>query len=182
MSLVALMLAALLVQQQVPVPQPFPRPSGSARPERPTEPTPTTQAPAPAPAPRAAASPAEPLVPGEETLGVPVYPGAQFLMSYDAGRGQRYYLFGSTATFVELVAYYRTVLRQRGELVFDAPATHQFDVGRFREDTMAFPPGVTIKDYQADGTTGFPNPKPGGEPARFPTIIQIVPPPASTGR
>jgi len=42
---------------------------------------------------------------------------------------------------------------------------------------MAFPPGVTIKDFLTDLSKGFPNPKPGGQPARFPTIIQIVPVP-----
>ena len=78
-------------------------------------------------------------------LGVPIYPGAQFITSYDAGRGQRYYIFGSAAAFVDLVAYYRTVLKDKGELVFDVPATHEFDVGKFNENTMAFPPGVTIK-------------------------------------
>ena len=108
-------------------------------------------------------------------LGVPIYPGAQFITSYDAGRGQRYYIFGSAASFVDLVAYYRTVLKQKGELVYEVPATHEFDVGKYREETMAFPPGVTIKDYQSDVSQGYPNPKPGGQPARFPTIIQIVP-------
>ncbi len=108
-------------------------------------------------------------------LGVPIYPGAQFIAAYDAGRGQRYYIFGSAASFVDLVTYYRTVLKQKGELVFDVPATHEFDVGRFREESMAFPPGVTIKDYQSDVSQGYPNPKPGGQPARFPTLIQIVP-------
>ena len=108
-------------------------------------------------------------------LGVPIYPGAQFLTSYDAGRGQRYYLFGSAATFVEAVAYYRVMLKQRGEIVYDVPATHEFDVGRFDDKTMAFPPGVTIKDFQSEVSQGFPNPKSGGEPSRFPTIIQIVP-------
>jgi hypothetical protein len=108
-------------------------------------------------------------------LGVPVYPGAQYLTSYDAGRGQRYYIFGSSASFVELVAYYRTMLKRNGNLVFDIPATHMFEVGRFREETMAFPPGVTVKDYQNEVTAGFPNPDPTGTPARFPTIIQIVP-------
>jgi hypothetical protein len=34
---------------------------------------------------------------------------------------------------------------------------------------------VTIKDYQSDVSQGFPNPKAGGQPARFPTVIQIVP-------
>jgi hypothetical protein len=108
-------------------------------------------------------------------LGVTIYPNAQFIGSYNAGRGQRYYLFGSAATFVDLVIYYRTTLKQRGELVYEVPATHEFDVGKFNEDTMAFPPGVTIKDFQSDVSQGYPNPKPGGQPARFPTIIQIVP-------
>lgn len=106
---------------------------------------------------------------------MPIYPGAQFIASYDAGRGQRYYIFGSTASFVDLVAFYRNVLKQRGELVYDVPATHEFDVGKFNEDTMAFPPGVTIKDYQSDVSEGYPNPKAGAQPARFPTLIQIVP-------
>ena len=120
--------------------------------------------PAPPPRPRRATD----AVPTEATLGVPIFPGAQFIASYDAGRGQRYYIFGSPATFVDLVAYYRTVLKQKGELVYDVPATHEFDVGKYREETMAFPPGVTIKDYQSDISQGYPNPKPGGQPARFP--------------
>ena len=108
-------------------------------------------------------------------LGVPVYPGAQFISSYDAGRNQRFYIFGSAASFVDLVTFYRTVLKQKGDLIFDAPATHLFEVGRFREETMAFPSGVTIKDFQSQVSQGYPNPKPGGQPPRFPTIIQIVP-------
>jgi len=110
-------------------------------------------------------------------LGVPIFPGAQFIASYDAGRGQRYFIFGSASSFVELVTFYRTMLKQRGELVYDVPATHSFDVGRYREETMAFPPGVTIKDYTYGGSAGYPNPKKGSTPERFPTIIQIVPPP-----
>ena len=106
---------------------------------------------------------------------MPIYPGAQFIASYDAGRGQRYYIYGTAASFVELVNYYRTALKQRGELVYDVPATHSFDVGRYNEDTMAFPGGVTIKDYESEVSQGYPNPKPGGTPARFPTLIQIVP-------
>lgn len=139
--------------------------------------TPAPPPPAPTSAPSApaqrAASPDG--APTEELLGVPVYPGAQFIASYDAGRGQRYYIFGTSAGFIDLVAYYRAVLKQKGELVFDLPATHEFDVGKFNEDTMAFAPGVTIKDYQSDVSDGYPNPKPGGQPARFPTVIQIVP-------
>ena len=129
----------------------------------------------PAPPPTAPPQNAADRGPTDAALGVPLYPGAQFLASYDAGRGQRFYLYGTTASFVDLVAFYRTVLKQKGELVFDAPATHQFDVGRFREDTMAFPPGVTIKDFQSQVSQGYPNPRPGGIPARFPTVIQVVP-------
>ncbi|HMF95049.1 MAG TPA: hypothetical protein VKE96_12175 [Vicinamibacterales bacterium] len=151
-------------------PQPFPRPG---QPARPAQPAPTTT-PAPAP-PGAAAPPAAEATPTEATLGVPVFPGAQFIASYDAGRGQRYYIFGTAASFVELVAYYRTVLKQKGELVYEVPATHEFDVGRYREETMAFPPGVTIKDFQSEISQGYPNPKRGAKPERFPTIIQIVP-------
>jgi hypothetical protein len=157
------------VSQQQPVPQPFPRP-GSTQPALPP-PAPSTR-----PAPPPTRTPAGPdAAPSEATLGVPIYPGAQFITSYDAGRGQRYYIFGSAGSFVDLVAYYRTVLKQKGELVYDVPATHEFDVGKYREETMAFPPGVTIKDYQSDISQGYPNPKAGAQPARFPTLIQIVP-------
>jgi len=157
--------------EQVPVPQPFPRPNSAPPPMPPaTQPAPqqpSAQPPASTPPPQG--------VPTEAQLGVPIYPGAQFLASYDAGRGQRYYIFGSTASFVDLVAYYRNTLKQKGDLVYEAPATHEFDVGKYNEDTMAFPPGVTIKDFQSDVSQGYPNPKAGGQPARFPTLIQIVP-------
>jgi hypothetical protein len=170
----AVLMAAALLAQQPPVPQPFPRP-GTAQPSQPRPAPPPPVAPSgPSTAPPAG-QPKSAGAPTEAMLGVPIYPGAQFITSYDAGRGQRYYIFGSTASFVDLVTYYRTALKQKGELVFDVPATHEFDVGRFREESMAFPPGVTIKDYQSDVSQGYPNPKPGGQPARFPTLIQIVP-------
>jgi hypothetical protein len=124
------------------------------------------------PAPAAAPAPDGP--PTAEFLGVPIYPGAQYLTSYDAGRGQRFYLFGSTASFLDLVTYYRKQLGKSGDLVFDAPATYEFLVGRFREETMAFPPGVTIKEFKSAISEGYPNPKVGAQPARFPTVIQIV--------
>ena len=166
------MLMALLIALALQTPQPFPRP-GPGQTSQPGRPAP--QAPPPAPAAAAPARPAADAVPTEATLGVPIFPGAQFITSYDAGRGQRYYIFGSPATFVDLVAYYRTVLKDKGELVYDVPATHQFDIGKFNENTMAFPSGVTIKDFQSDISQGYPNPRPGASPARFPTIIQIVP-------
>ena len=136
---------------------------------------------APKPAPAAASSlnslfPQE-AAPADGALGVPIYPNAVFLTSYDAGRGQRYYLYGATGSIVELVAYYRTLLKNKGTQLFDQPLTHIFEVGRYNEATMAFPPSVTIKDYASGGATGYLNPRAGAQPERFPTIIQIVPAP-----
>jgi hypothetical protein len=130
----------------------------------------------------AAARAADVDTPTEATLGVPLYPTGQFIASFDAGRGQRYYIFGTTAPFAELVTYYRTVLKERGDEVFEQPPTHIFEIGRFRDETMAFPPSVTIKDWTSGGSAGYPNPRPSAQPARFPTIIMIVPPPPGTGR
>ena len=115
-------------------------------------------------------------IPTEATLGFPIYPTAQFIDSYDAGRQQRYYLFGTTAPYTALIAYYQTLLDERGDQIFNEPPTYMFELGRFSNDTMAFPPGVTIKDWTWN-SEGYPNPTPGAEPARFPSIIMIVPPP-----
>ena len=155
-------------------PQPFPRPEAS----RPPSPAPSTQKPQGRVLPPEPAPPQKAGDPTEAELGMPIYPGAQFVASYNAGRGQRYYLFGTTADFAQIVTYYKNVLKQRGELVYEEPPIHMFDVGRFREETMAFPPGVTVKDYTWAGSAGYLNPKRGAEPARFKTIIQIVPAPA----
>jgi hypothetical protein len=184
MKLRSLVLASLVAAStatasaQRPTPQPFPRPGDTDRKPPPSPPT------SPVP-PAPTAPPEEPATTGESdeaTLGVPIYPAAQFLTSYDAGRGQRYYLYGSGVGFGELVAYYRNVLKTKGELVFETPPTHMFDTGRFREESMAFPPSVTIKDYTWDGSEGYPNPKPGGTPPTFKTVIQIVPAQAETLR
>jgi hypothetical protein len=138
LALLVWLLSSQAASAQTAAPQPFPRPNQAARPAQPP-PTPATPT-VPAGAQNKNTSDTEP-PPTELTLGVPVYPGAQFIRSYDAGRGQRYYIFGTAGSFVDLVAYYRSVLKQRGELVYEVPATHEFDVG----------------------------------PARFPTLIQIVP-------
>ena len=152
-------------------PLPFPKPG---QPQKPAPQTPPAGEQRVAP-PRPAGAP-EP-TPTEETLGLPIYPTATFITSYDAGHAQRYYLFGSNATYVEMVAYYRSILRQRGNEVYKEPPVHMFEVGRFREQTMAFPPGVTIKDYTWGGSEGYLVPAPGSNGVRYKTIIQIVPPP-----
>jgi hypothetical protein len=110
-------------------------------------------------------------------LGAPIYPSAVYLASYDAGLGQRFYIYGSTVPYADLVAFYRTVLKNRGDELYESPPTHQFETARFRDDAMAFPPSVTIKDYTFGGSAGYPNPKKDGTPARFATVIQIVPAP-----
>jgi hypothetical protein len=154
--------------------------AGEARAQPPKPGAPPAAAPAPQPPAAPAATPPSPeQTPSEATLGVPFYPAMQFVESYDAGSGQRFYLFGTTASFADVVAYYKSVLKQRGELVFEEPATHMFEIGRFREETMAFPPSITVKDYTWGGMQGYPNPKPNAEPARFRTVVQIVPIPAA---
>lgn len=163
--------AAAFTSVAAQTPVPFPRPGQPSTP-KPAPSTPVQQ-------PGAQASTEDP---SEASLGVPIYPGAQFLVSYDAGRGQRYYLFGTNTPFADLVAFYKTALKTRGDLVFEAPATHMFDIGRFREETMAFPPSVTVKDYTWGGSQGYLNPKRGAQPARFSTVIQIVPAPPGAAR
>ena len=177
-GLTALLLAASATAALAQTPQPFPRPG---EPSRPQPSPPPTAKPADTqglkvlpPEPSTPATQAAPGEPTEQTLGLPIYPGAQFIASYDAGRGQRYYLFGINTEFAQIVAYYRTSLKQRGELVFEVPPIHMFEVGRFREETMAFPPGVTVKDYAPDGYLSM---KRSTAPERFRTVIQIVPGP-----
>src|SRR3954470_11976483 len=76
-------------------PAPFPRPGQtSSRP--PSQPPPTQPA---SPAAPVAQVPATSGDPGD--LGVPIYPESQFITSYDAGRGQRYYLYGAEADFLQ---------------------------------------------------------------------------------
>jgi hypothetical protein len=167
---IVIALAAGWLHVSAQVPQPFPGRQNLPRPA----PAPPTTPPSTTPPPERPVPPPEP-PPSEATLGVPIYPSAQFITSYDAGRGQKYFLFGSDMPFAALVKYYQSALKTRGTLVFDAPATHMFEVGRFREETMAFPPGVTIKDYTWNGSAGYLNPKKNGQPARFASIIQVVP-------
>jgi hypothetical protein len=169
----------------VPVPRPFPQPNQpSAPPPSSTAPPPTTTAKIPAsPATAPASAPtATPAVaanrPTERDLGVPIYPAADYLDSYDAGHGQRYYLFGTNAPFADIVAYYKNMLHDSGHELFKAPAMQQFDLGKFRDDTMAYPPSVVVKDYtwaldgqRSDGYLAVD----GTREKRYKTVIQIVP-------
>jgi hypothetical protein len=168
-SACVLSLTATIAYAQTP--QPFPRPG--QKPAQPPAPTTT----APAPAQTQPAAPRKDGAPSEAELGAPIYPSAVFLTSYDAGRGQRFYIFGATVPYADLVGYYKTVMKAKGDELYDSPPTHQFETAKFRDESMAFPPSVTIKDYTYGGSAGYPNPKKGETPERFPTIIQIVPAP-----
>jgi hypothetical protein len=180
LGLAVVTMSAHLVAQ---TPQPFPRPGNTQPPPKPQPASPpSTQPPSSPPTsqtqppPRPAQSPPDAGAPSASEVGFPIYPAAQFLASYDAGRGQRYYIYGATAPFADVVTYYRSQLDERGSLVFKEPPTHMFEVGRFRDETMAFPPGVTVKDWTWGGSAGYLNPKPKSQPQRFPTIVMIVPP------
>ena len=160
--------------QAAPVPRPFPTagdrsavPAG-AQPE-----APAPQRPIVTPAPPTAQSGA----PTDAMLGFPglIQPSAEFLEAFDIGRGQRCYLFGTNAPFAELVAYYKQVLKDGGRELFKAPAMQQFDLGKFQEQTMAYPPSVVVKDYAAAGD-GYVQVV-GSKDKRFKSIIQIVPNP-----
>jgi hypothetical protein len=54
----------------------------------------------------------------------------------------------------------------------------QFDLGRFQENQMAYPPSVVVKDYAWNGAPGYLAVS-GTTEKRFRTVIQIVPPTAA---
>lgn len=168
----------------IPVPRPFPQPSqpppSTPPPSTPKAPAPPAPAPAPPTATPSQTEPAPALAarPTDQQLGVSVYPAAEFIESYDAGRGQHYYLFGTNAAYADIVAYYRNILHDEGRELFKAPAMEEFDLGRFRDDAMAYPPSVVVKDYtwtldgqRSDGYLAVF----GTTEKRFRTVIQIVP-------
>ena len=184
-GLTGLLCFAITAGLSAQTPQPFPTPRSSApaspgaqQPRPSPPPTTTTGAPA---APTVKPAPTTPAAPPAPDLGgIPIYPSAVYLGSYDAGRGQRFHLYGVMLPYLDAVTFYRTALKTKGDELFESPPTHQFDLGRFRESDMAFPPSITVKDYTWGGAAGYPNPKAGAKPERFPTVIQIVPPPPAT--
>lgn len=148
--------AAGQTQSNPPVPRPFPTAGQGTAPTR--------------PAVQAAPDP---------SLGLPVYPAAHFLESFDAGKGQQYYLYGTDTPFADIVNYYKSSLKNGGRVIFQGPLMHQFDLGRFQEQTMAYPPSVVVKDYTWNGSEGYLHVS-GTTSTRYKTIIQIVP--AAPGR
>lgn len=143
--------ATAAAQSAPPVPKPFPAAGQGA-------------AATPRPAPAAP----------DGSPGFPVYPAAQFLETFDAGKGQQYHLFGTDAPFADIVNYYKSTLKTGGRVIFQVPLMHQFDLGRFQEQTMAYPPSVVVKDYTWNGSEGYLHVS-GTTSRRYKTIIQIVP-------
>jgi len=166
-----------LAGQSSNVPRPFPgtNPPPTASGEKPAPPPAAPSTPAAATA-RPATPAAAAAAPGQDPAlaGIPMFPAADYLDSFDAGRGQRIYLYGTSAPFLEVVAYYRTQMKSGGRELFKAPAMQQFDLGKYVEETMVYPPSVVVKDYTWNGATGYLFVS-GVQEKRYPTIIQIVP-------
>jgi hypothetical protein len=154
---------------QTPVPKPFP----GANPPAPTNkpPAPGTQATTTA-VPKTSTS-QEGAAFDPRLTGLPIYPGAEMLASFDSG-SQRVFLFGSSMPYSDVVAYYKTQLRSGGNEVFRSPAMQQFDLGSFRSETMDYRPSVVVKDYGATEPAGYLHVS-GTTEKRYRTVIQIVP-------
>ncbi|MGE0392798.1 MAG: hypothetical protein AB7P67_04450, partial [Vicinamibacterales bacterium] len=115
--------AGLLAQTPQPFPRQQPRPAAPPPPSAPAQ-TPAAAAPVAAPPAAPVSPPAsgiDPDRPTAEQLGIFIPQAAQFVASYDAGRGQRYYIFGTAQPFTDVVTAYRTALREKGSLVFEQP-------------------------------------------------------------
>jgi hypothetical protein len=154
--------------QPPPVPKPFPGSNPpSTPPGKPGDPaTPAAVVPAP---------PERPNAPAPQDLnGAPVYPAADFLETFDAGRGQKFFIYGTNAPYLDIIAFYRKQLGSGGQEIFRTPAMQRFDLGRFDDQSMAYPPSVVVKDYSANGSAGYLFVA-GTTEKRYKTIIQIVP-------
>lgn len=161
--------AAVETSQTPPVPRPFPGVT-SPGPTTAKPPDPVTPATARPVAQTAASAAADGGASGY------AYPGAEFVGSFNAGRGQRFYLYGTNAPFSDVVLHYKNALKLGGgRELMRIPPMQQFDLGRFDEEAMAFPPSVVVKDYIWNNSPGYLHVV-GTTEKRFKTIIQIVPP------
>ena len=152
-------------QTTTPIPKPSPFPTGT--PPQPTTAKPSTPA-APAPT-----SPQDGANVDPRLAGISIYPGAELLTSFDTGKGQWVFTLGTDMPYSDIVAYYKTQTRSSGTEIFRTPLMHQFDLGSFRADAMAYRPGIVVKDYSTD-TQGYLHVA-GTTEKRFRTVIQIVP-------
>lgn len=149
-----------------PVPPPVPKPFPGAVQTPPDSKSPGAKTEKP-PAPTAPVINAQP-------GNTPIHPRAELLDAFDAGQGQQYIVYGTDLPYATVVEYYRQLLRSGGTEIFRAPAMHRFDLGRFDENTMAYPPSIVIKDYTWNGSPGYLHVN-GSTEKRYRTIIQVVP-------
>jgi hypothetical protein len=153
--------ADAFAQTTTPVPKPFPT----------SAPAPTTKPVAPGQAP--AVSPQDGGNLDPRLAGIPIYTGAELLSSFDTGRGQWLFTFGTDMPYSDVIAFYKSQVRSSGTEIFKTPLVHQFDLGQFRSETMVYRPGVVVKDYSGD-TQGYLHVT-GTTEKRYRTVIQIVP-------
>ncbi len=154
--------------QAPPKPQPFPGAGQTIPPPKPV--TPPAGAAAPATTPPPAGTPTV-----QDLGGAPIFPGAEYLDSFVAGQGQRFYIYGTNSPYADIVLDYRNILKNAGHReIFRTPAMYQFDLARFQEETMAYPPSVVVKDYAWNDSPGYLVVT-GTIEKRFKTISQIVP-------
>ncbi len=150
---------------QTPVPKPFPGAQTPVSTAKPTAPTPT---------PAAGAQNWSAVDPS--LAGVPPYQGAEFLGSFDAGRGQRLFVFGTNDDYAEVVRVYKTLFRKSGVEVSRTPRIQQFDFDRASFDSNTQQrPSVLVKDYAWPQPTDAYVHVAGTVEKRFRTLIQVIP-------
>ena len=82
---------------------------------------------------------------------------------------------GTNTPYADIVVYYKNILKNSSNReLFRTPAMHQFDLGRYAEETMAYPPSVVVKDYTWNESQGYLVVS-GTAEKRYKTVIQIVP-------
>jgi hypothetical protein len=106
--------------------------------------------------------------------GVPLYPGAEFLQTFDAGLDQTMWSFGTNDSFAAIVAYYKGQFRKSGDEVSKTPAIQQFDLGSFDSRTMAQRPSVIVKDFTWPELSGYLHVS-GTTKKYYKTLIEIIP-------
>ena len=112
-------------------------------------------------------------------LGVALYPGSQYLGAFDAGRGQKFYLYGTSASFVGD----RRVLSRAPEGT-RRPRVRRPGDARVRHRALSrghdgVPAERHDQGFSVRGVAGVSESKARRDAGEFPTIIQIVPVPGA---
>ena len=92
---------------------------------------------------------------GPSPPGVPLYPTAEYLDTFDAGAASSTSLRHERAVRRDRVVLQDDAQDRRARSCSARQPTHQFDLGRFQEERMAFPPSVVVKDYTWNNSPGY---------------------------